>query len=513
MMRPKNHMRFDLTQETDLYRRLGLHGLYRLLAYGEEDEHFPGVRQTETCQWEIDEDANTIDLWYDSQDDLVVLMNNQWGDFRHGIAVNPGYETNPDKDGAYVTVRFHQATAGRFFFGMTGPRRSGSMSKDKDKGRAEINHLQKVLGNGETTPLVMGYTRHNANPLMKIGKHFSAAVHPALSQWNYSSITATPEDYFLISFACLSYIYTMSSEDLVGMGIDRPTFVQAATVHDHWRFIGGDGAARNVLWVSGGVRAALWVMASALDLEGTFSALYKKGDTGHLLFNTRLPNDRTVQLFEMVRSFQCAQDKNGKIRGTYSIPVRMKSSTEVHETALDRIVFNLENGLRWFLGLDETLYQTERGVKGLYRSESDLYTLIFQGDPDMDDIEREVGRKFNHIFYTLARKYARDAGREKPQDKDHEKARKRITRTYLARASTTDSLLDAVASIKDESGWDGTFTADEGAYILMKARSNPMELRSFLNLSLNIRFNQTTAESLAQRANNTNDDSPPTVSL
>jgi hypothetical protein len=520
MDRPSNHWQFKLTEEGDVFLRLGIHGLYRLLAHGEGAENFSTIKQSKTLQWELDTEANTIDLWWEAEDDLSRLLQGMWGDYSGGLITNPGYEHDPDKDGAYVTARFHGAVAGYF---STGPGKKRSQSSGK---RVKLDHLLLPFNDkkGESIPWEISFTAHTHPPeksklvFQNKKRGMSSTLHPALTTWHGESLTCTAEQGFLLSFSCLAYIFTYCTDGYVGLGIDLPSFAEADAVHRRWSFSGSENSGRAILTIAGKRDTALWVMAVALGLDGTFSAIYqpepRSKSTGHKMFNTRLPGRREQRLRELVPQFFQDADASARFLRTLNMPLRSyeKGGRMVTmESVLDRVIHNLTHGFRWFAGMHE--YPSKTNNRPTKKHEQKLLLNLCQGDPDMDLVEQEVCRKFRNLYYGVALQEAERVRGPKaaPKPEDYEHAERVVVRTELNRANNTASILRAINNIKRVSKTNLVWTADQQEYLITMARQDPITLKAILVLSTMTNFNLLTDQEVQKRAEKlafNNDDNP-----
>lgn len=550
-----NAWTFDLAKETDPIRRLGIHGLWRLLHYGGSGEFsdcYPDVRQSKTLQWEMTD--TVITLRWETVDDLNLLMGCQLGDFRRGVGVIPGYETDPDLPGFYATARGHLGITGTYFFSTTGMRRSDSLAppaktkgggetgvdqekrekKEAQKGALLAEWKAMFPGNDPTT-VVKNLPKANSTeeepaslelpvnpharsrslpsssqwtpPMLTAGKKglestgYGNVIHPALAKWNAIEIKAYPKDFFVASFSCLSYIYT-KAVDVVGLGMDFPTFSEADAKHQIWAS-GSKGTC--VLWVEGNSRTAAWTIASLLNLPPrTYSVLSPEG---HFLFSPETPKMDVGKVYALVSSGLIPKSKLGEIKSLGSIPVRVKPDGGILEEFLDVLLRNLEHGFAWYrdLGGVATIERTAKKSKettvGLRRWERTALQKITERpqSPLESEMEQRIAKRMKSLFESLVhanRKHfslAHPSPANKWTDPAREKARDFAIRVHLNRAFNRSSILSALSRIRSEvtllSPDTSAFFFDdeEFAWLLQRSDENPGEVRSLLIFACEVR--------------------------
>lgn len=501
----------DLDLEADPVRRAACHGLWRFLHHGEKDDRFPVVRQTDTCKWTLTD--TTLDL-EGTVEDFNNLLAYQLGDFRDGIAINPGYEANPNDPAIYATILFHRGTTStEYFRGPSGSCRSKGLGRAQDKDLkvawiAKWGHpmIEKVscLRRADATPVEMQVTPHmrSENTLKliegEIGKgknktvgltdpaKYTTAVSCAVATWNNVSIKADPLDVFLLSFSCLSYIYTGAVDDLVGLAVDAPTFSAADTIHRRWQ--GKYEDSLGLLWVRTSDRAALWVLAAVLRLRGVFPALTSKGP---LLFDTSLPGDRTTLLFDLLRAQAKAGvlEANSKFSVIDHIPVRTKADGSVLLSTTDLIVFNLENSFRWFRDLGG-IYSCKRAFKsqgqeyvGITKKESRYVQPLIDQEIDMTPTEIALMKSFGVLFRGVAKTLAGPDGRP-----NYDRADSFVFAQNMARATNTRGLRDAIDKIVHKSAYKPDWTLEEVVLMWEMAAKRPADLRALVTFGCKARF-------------------------
>jgi len=519
---------FDLGSETSVHRRLGLHGLWRLLHHGENDEHFPNVVQSDTLRWTLTDTTVTID--WETPDDLNRLMGCQLGDFRQGIGCPPGYATDPDEPGFYATARAHQGICGTYFSVMKGGRRSESMSLPKDakkKGakEAKIAAWRAAFGHEPITqvdnlPAAWSTEDEPRNVELKVTPHmrsdqapevpvtskgalakrtYSSVFHPALAKWNNTAVKASGEDLFLVSFACLAYVFTLSSDGFVGLGLDLDTFPETDRLHRRWC------RSRSILKVSGDPRAACWVIAASLGLpERTFDTLTPGGGGP---FRPAAPAHGTQRAYNALGAMISPAAKSRELWRTAAVPVRVLSDGHTNYV-LDALVRNLEHGFAWYRDLGGAATVTRHvgrpnEMHGLYPSESIVLTNLCSTMETT--MEKQVRRRMNELFHSLARHYREHFGCSTGDAYD--RARRFALHTHLNRAFNVATIMGSITSIQKESGYFIRFTEDEVDWLSLRARENPAEVRSLLCIACTTKFERRVAEPSEDAAPETPDPS------
>lgn len=514
---------FDLAQETNPIKRLGIHGLWRLLNYGSGKyaDYYPDVRQSATLRWEIG--PTRVKLYWETVDDLNRLMGCQLGDFRNGVGVVPGYQPERDKPGFYATARSHLGICGTYFFAMRGGRRSESLAPPKPakegealsakdaekKAKKEALYRTFLAANGEPVRkvahlpatnsteakpsfveiTVSPHVRSTEPPALEAAKRglaagtFGSVYHPAFAKWNDSAVKGYPEELFIVSFSCLSYVFTQATSGTVGVGIDFSTFVDADAKHELWA---ADNDPRGLLWVDGDSRTAAWFIAAVLCLPPrTYSVLTPEGA---LLFSPVAPTRNAVQVYAALSAAVLPRDKGGLLRGAAGIPTRMHADGKtVLSFAIDALVRNIEHGFAWYRDLEGVATVARMGGTGLYPRERDVLRRITENLED--PMERLISDRMKAIFESLVKQYHSHFGLgPKGWDVARDKARTFAIKTQLNRAFNRQTILSALSRIYAESGnYVPFFTPDEYDWLLRRTAENPGEVRSLLIFACEVR--------------------------
>lgn len=479
--------KFDLTQTTDPYQRLGLHGLWSLLTYGPDPEvspcHSDKIQQTDTLKWTLTD--TTITISWSTVDDLHVLMQNMLGDFRHGVGTPPGYP-QPDSDSFYATCRQHQGIVGSYFFEKKGERRStslgGTTPEKKQLFREHtavhgtpitmFSRLQDVRGTTER-PMTIDvkltpHTQETCNPLTLDHIYYSTAFHPALAAWNLRPIRCRPEiedepsrALFVSAFSCLAYIFTMCGKNPVGLGIDLPTFSVADDMHNRWCH---NTDSRCTLWVDGDTEAALWVIAATLCLpEGIYSALTPEGC---LMWQNSLHSSDTTRLYAALGHLMESRALNRRIQGMYGIPVQFRNG-ETSKYLVPTLVYNLKHDFPFY-----------RGMSGIrLKSHNQRVAAYNTGDSLMTDIEKEVAEWMRKLYRQYERTFVED-GRGDAYNRAYEKG---IT-VGLGHARHREGIFAVIRSMHKAVGYR-LIPPNVYEYLVTQGDSNPNDLREFLCLA------------------------------
>jgi hypothetical protein len=469
---------FDLAAESDPLRRLGVHGLWRLLRYGEGSDRYPGVERGPGLAWVLKE--RQVVLRYRSWSDLSTLMGIMTGDFRDGFAVPPGYEGDPGAAGVYASMRFHQAVMASWFFAQKGQRRSKSTGD-----KAQVSPCEATASTPENPRYVtMSYTRHvlpQAEDRLKVVDDKTRAlgnvVHPAFAEWNKQPVKQGPLDRFLLSFAVLSYVVTKSTQGYVGIGIDLPTFHEADLRHRLWA---SSQDPKNVLWVDGSDTTACAFVADCLDFPaGSWPMLCDRA-IGLYMHGLQLQRGDTGQLHDLLGPALAPRAKNRHIHGTRAIPVRtMKEDARMVPVlgALDVMLDNLAILRPFYAGLEEiaTVVRDIRGKVGLWPREAQLLEVLFERMET--SMERKVRQRMKTMFGALVRA-EKDRFHTTWEDA-RERARDFAIRIRLQRAARGPDVLMALVQIRERASCR-FFDQEEMDWMVKLSERDPQALRALL---------------------------------
>ena len=491
-----NTWHFDLTRMDSPLKESGLHGLGRLLIHGESDDHYPLVKQTDTLQWEVTDTAVT--LQWDSPADLMQLMNCQLGDFHHGIGVPPGWCNDPALPGFYATVRAHQAIVGGGFSSMSGPRRSSSLGNVNRKkawvaehGCEPLTEVSSASEDGEH-PITLAVKPHAWNtgkvPLLdlkvtakgafKKNQPAGQVLHPALNKWNNTQVRLTPEDRFLLSFSCLSYVYFWMNTGLAGVGLNLRTFSEADTYHRKWA---GRHDPRTILSLHTNETTAFWCVAALLKLPSKYAYPTLSADKVGM-FRPQTVNHETEFVYRVLHDGLTTSDKARHLFRLKSVPVRIighwDSDSKKTESLHDILLANLGAGRHWCTDLGD-IALLSRGSKGNPFGGSSVYRGLTKAEQETlsaavstleSPMEKAIADKMGRLFAHLVRYYVNHSAHNDP-NAAWEAARKRARQVacdvHLNRARNLQSILEAIYQIQ-KAAPDYEFTAKDGKRVLVR---------------------------------------------
>lgn len=486
---------YDRTKITDPILQVGWSGLALSLFHGEKSELHPDIRQTDTLKWELEQTKITIT--FESPDDLNKLLNCQLGDFRQGVGIIPGYETNPSRPGFYTTARAHLGITGGMFstMGKNLPRRSDSI-KDLKKHEAQFGPMitkvdcLEIPGASEEAPgrrfeiHVRPHSRAIGPMNMKLtgkGKFskrmkFGTVIHPGLATWNNVPIQGTPEEYFLAAYSALGYFWTISDVGKVGLGNTAETLDEVLSRVRMWTLQG-----TSILSVAGDAYTTAWAIAAALRLpEGSYPLFYGEKVVG--VFDTTLgdyPISRIYELFDHMAEPVTPAQMTPVLKQLKGVPVRQLGDLKV--SALDLLLRNLKSGRRWCVGMGAGVTLQRKKNTGWFAHERDALSTIatYMGDP----MEQAVANRMSKLYQCLVKSFDHYKGGSKNH---YDKAREFAVAIHLNRANTYGGLLGAITAIQNRVGspppW-AKFSAEEFAWILDNAKKDLPVIKHLLILA------------------------------
>lgn len=532
---PMEILIFDLLTLRDPLLRAGLFGLWRVLKYGEHDDNYPGVKQTENLQWELGE--TTIKLTFRSFRDLIPLMRDMLGHFPHGIANPPGYESNPLASGFYMTLRVHQALFA-YFRKKSGGARSESFALPKEE-QKKAEKEQKILAwrkrfrnepitevatllmpkrkeddkdepfKLETTPRMHCPEFPPEDLFMEEGKvkksvGMKVVFHPACMAWRNKKIWKDPFDAFLIYFSCLSYVYTCNGKDsdgkdtYVGVAVDADTFTEADRYHRGWA---SSTEIMRIVTVWGDETMACWFIAAALGLpERTYLTLTPRGAG---MFTPIAPAHPQTAVYEALRGMVRAVDVNEMLWTVDRIPIRKGKNPP---SATERLVSNLADGATWCRGIEGALTVEKKGpdgkvYEGLSKRDKESLARVARilGGP----MEKQVMQRMSKLYGSLIIHYKEHFGVGWPTAR--KKAMNFAVKSRLNGAHHRSTLLGAINEIRQEADSRVTFSQEESDWLIQHAGENPEDVRSMLILACGGIYDGTT-ESNASKDTPSEDD-------
>jgi len=481
---------------------------------------YPAVRQSEDLQWSFLDDE-TLDLRFKDIDSLNPLIADMVGDMSTGLRVPPGAETNRENPGIYMTIRAHLGLG--YFQGRKGPTRSVSLTPGttpaakQQKAALLAAHVQKFgepirkadcVKRADGTPYELAVTPHTTGkPAVLKWKDTkrkgripvdrytgSTYSHPILGQWNKEALKLTLQEYFLTSFSCLAYVWTMSDCDAVGIGLDLPTFSQAEEAFRHW-----NGDQGKVHRIAGAREAVCWTMAAVMNLpRQPYPYLYKT-DGGKVAAGSFLPHAAKVennQIYQMLRDLLefSAGAGNDMLRSMKSTPIRTLSPTR-NDTLHDVIFNNLRVGLPWFMGVADGMtndrYRYSPKMKSFVgfneRDRARIQQVGHHLFPDNEEglMQRIIAAKMKTLYYQLAQHYRKKFG---TKQRMWERAKQFAVAVHLNRAHNKAGILAAINAISNEAGGSLRLTGEEFDWLIAALDRNPTEIQQLLILSCDVDF-------------------------
>jgi hypothetical protein len=515
---------FDLDQEVAQLRRSGLHGLWRLLRYGENNARYPYIKQTSTLQWELTD--TTLTIHWKTAEDLNPLLDCQLGNFQEGVGIPPGWSTNPSASGFYASARAHQAIVGSHLFrgSARAARRSSSLTgknttetlarteawKEVHNGQEPLNKIDSHILRAATddkpevratlkiSPHVWERNILDREPVQlttpdkkgRLTHGVGVTLHPCLGMRNLRATSLPVEDFFLAAFSCLSYVFTLAEEGFVGLSLDLSTFSDTDRCHKLWN--------RHPLYrVAGSPSTACWCIAAMLDLpdDRAYPVVHSKGTTSfrpqvmsveHK--NTKYLSIDTRFAYTLLgRGLDITDDARAEIPyELHRIPART-SGGEVRATLYDVLLGNLEAGRPWYANLGE-MALLNRAVKnqpnrrGLtsWEAKNAEKTL---GPLKENDMDTTLPFTMGNLFAQLISVYRTKTGKSYSESLD--KARQVACDVHLNRAFTYGEILGALnLIIREARAYPGPLaTPNSEEYAWMEAhRDDPQMIRSLLLL-------------------------------
>lgn len=496
---------FDLKNEADPVRRGAIHGLWRLLHYGEGDDRYPGVKQENGLSWTITGDSR-IEIRFTDPMSLNALMQCQMGDFRDGLAVPPGYEGNVNHEDAYATGIY--CTLQGAFKSMAGASRGTSLSGKKDETQAWVKahghqpvtaiacgHEYTKLQNGEWVTVAFSLTVNpwkwdqnlriwdppglneaedsegepvlnpeTGEPVMKVTKGGwkktgSVAIHPALAKWNDKAIKMDPQSLFLLSFGCINFIACSVSTAAVGLSPDGPDFSSVDVYHKRW--------IRNPLLKTCHLdaRTALWAVAAVVELpKGSYPWC---GKESFGIFDTSGYTTQSLdRIYAAINNTKTRLSPLNTVAQLQKLNTRPVSDKPGNKTLfLTQIVRNLERKVPFYMELERVPFKINPNMANLLTKPEEA---TFKW---MKDLSSAV---FNQLI---------EAGHSK--DSAGKRTVTLMQETNLRRARNRAGILDAINRIQAFLNVPKTMPADVQKYIWDRAGINPLEVRALLIFACN----------------------------
>lgn len=508
-----NTWTFDLTNERDPIARLGLHGLWRCLFYGEDSACHPRIKQSESLSWELTDTSVTVH--WQSVDDLNRLIHGMLGDFRQGIAIIPGYSTDPSVPYFYATARAHLCICAKFFFTRSkGGTRSKSVAGTAKAAReirgawaAHTGHTIIEMVDCDSYPAREGQDprpiemvvsphklpekpgpslRTTAKGVLKAQQKGLTIAHPTLSAWRNHAVLVPPETFFLLSFACLAYVYSLCNDGAAGLGIDRPTFSDADRHVRIWN--GSTEKAVAYTMLDSDCDVLFWTLAAALGLpEGTYPTLSEVRGPG--LFSHTSTGHPMARIHEALNTLTDVRGTSTFLRRLRTLPVRVDHEGKTIQSYHKSLIRSLRSGGSWTRDLGRAVCARPPNPVMI----SQIVQLL--GSPMEQEITRAMSSLYWGVIQTLRTKHGRD---RKVYKIAHDKLR-----MTLGRACTAGGILSGIRALTNYTHGYSKLTQEHLDWIVENAKRDPLYVKELLLVGCTTRDEQAIANA---RANNTPED-------
>lgn len=297
---------FNLLEEKDPFVLACIVGLHRVLSQAHNSVVHTNLVQTPTCTWVLTE--TTITITFLTLEDLNAIVREMLGDFTRGIAIIPGYPTDPMQYNFRISVDAHRASIHNIFKpAKRGPQWAASTNPGAKKGKksylnafiaANKGYFDQLLSFGKITPnAALPPINHPDRSLfppniaLDATKPGTMAIrHPMYAMWYNQERCNTLKNQFLYTFAIAGHIYlgvntVIPSEhkkieqrtEYIALGIYADTFSQVDKWMDDWFDI-------QPLNISGPPQLALWIIAAFLKLHNTSYSVIDRINGGYYLF-------------------------------------------------------------------------------------------------------------------------------------------------------------------------------------------------------------------------------------
>lgn len=275
--------------------------------------------------------------------------------------------------------------------------------------------------------------------------------HPMVSQWNSKTISVDPQTKFVLAFACLAHIFTRGGDkDIIGLGLDAPTFSEADEFHMRWMDSPLLGATDHTV--------AVWGMATLLDLPpGTYVQTNELGSSYVVL-----SEDDIKGIYPILREGMGGHD------GARMVKMLSHVQIPANRDAYTQILQNVHLKRTWYTGVHPL---------DSYPRTREAFTNIFYGVSS--PMEHQIAASMSKIRSALAAQYGKRYGLDIKRSFD--RADNLILNVHLNRARNRPALLKALATITQEAGRG--FSSEEMDWILTRSEKHPSELQSLLILA------------------------------
>lgn len=497
-------LHYDLKQSNGIFR-LGVHGLWRLLAAIDNDpKRYPNVVASPDCTWKLGDD--TITLTATTPEHLLPLLVNAFGQMVDGVIVLPGYSNNMHQNQFYLTALTH--TAITMIFANNGKNGRTKALSSKPHCALVRTHAPNYLMGGKpkaTVPLGSKFHRevslHFPYPTLVNEKMFvhlgdnlirdcrdkgislNGTFHPGVGTWNNNTIEVPFSDAFALFFSPLAYVYSTCTDGLFGVGMDAPTFTEAADHHKRHcsQAEKNDGKGKKVLCgtvvrVHGGVDLAARVLLGSLDCQQdrTYSVVLSTGVTKDFFFTG--VGDGLFGTFNQAlqESLETSTGENGFLsdfQELREVPVVNLGSAQEPKflTVFDKVDSNLAYGLPWCQGLESTFYVQQKGKAetGLWPSQKKILGVLMS--KMSTDNEKLVMTEANQLVKALGFAYG-----------DYDRAEKEFVAVHMGKAVGSTAILAALAAYSKKAGRG--FASTTFDIMLPMLDANPRRVKALLVL-------------------------------
>lgn len=491
---------YSLSDESNPFVRLGIHGLARLLKAGESQalkEHYPLIRPSERMSWTVGKDSIALHFEEGDEDVLLPLAWGMLGDLHEGLAVMPGYCPDLGDPAVYATLHGHMAQAK--FRSSNGMARCSSLGSKSKRTLALHTNRNGHPVQATFTKNELAYCAKNKEGKLKRGlrlahkEELKTVHHQVFSKWNDKGIPTDVKTGFVLYFALLAYTWTRCDEGVFGVGIDLPTFEDADAVHSYhggWSTRGRSGKTRHLYRVHSRFRTAAQVLATNLNLPpGNYEATC--ADTSEHFTLTHRTGGQKDLILQLIRNRIQFLDEKRFLRELKTLPLSLYKTAkgedgDVYTSVYDQLMDNARMGRPWPYGLCALgeLKRTGANVTGLYASEA--YVLSDLCEELGDEMEKLWMAAMRKLFVSLARSY-RQIGWDDP----YGRARKVMVNQHLMHVRTKGQLVEAITACLKEAE-QGAPIISERMWDWLMSHNDVVYLRGLFTVSVHIKLSDTT---------------------
>lgn len=298
---------YNLAEEKDPVKQACIIGLHRVLSKSAASKVHTTLVQTKTCTWELTD--STVTITFTDLADLNAITRKMLGDFTRGIAIIPGYPTNPLDESFKISINVHRASIHNIFKpAKKGPQWAASTNPGARKDKKP--YLDKfVADNAANFELLKGFGNITPNAALPSADHpdrlifppslelkslkpqpILAMRHPMFTMWYNNSPSILAQEAFLLSFAIAGYVYlsvntVTASEnkkaerktEYVAIGLVADAFSQVDAWMDKW-------LSKPQPEINGPPELALWTLATILNLPDANYPVIDRVNNNYYLF-------------------------------------------------------------------------------------------------------------------------------------------------------------------------------------------------------------------------------------